>query len=238
MSITERKEREKAERKSLIMHCAKALILEHGIEAVSMQEIAAKAELSKATLYLYFSSKEALFEELCEDAAQRFIGYYRSHCAPGMSALDSLKLYWKSYIKIFGESEDIELFFNMKHYLLPVISFPESENVSDNSKISYTVYTMIREMISAGIAEGIFESNIDAETTARVLLALFSFFVESAGHMPGEQRRERKIIAGMRDIFQIMLRGIVREGIARSTLELPLEWEAPNEFGSNKTGFD
>jgi AcrR family transcriptional regulator len=35
------------------MRCAKELILGYGVEKVSMTEIAEKAELSKAVLYLY-----------------------------------------------------------------------------------------------------------------------------------------------------------------------------------------
>jgi len=58
MGISERREREKTERRKAILDCARSLILSQGVQRVSMEDIARKAELSKATVYLYFSSKE------------------------------------------------------------------------------------------------------------------------------------------------------------------------------------
>jgi TetR/AcrR family transcriptional repressor of mexJK operon len=47
-----------------IMQAAKALFLEHGFGAVSMDQIAKKAGVSKATVYAHFTSKEKLFAEM------------------------------------------------------------------------------------------------------------------------------------------------------------------------------
>ena len=44
-----------------IMQAAKALFLEHGFGAVSMDQIARQAGVSKATVYAHFTSKEKLF---------------------------------------------------------------------------------------------------------------------------------------------------------------------------------
>ena len=87
MGITERKEREKTERKALIMNCARELIITMGAKAVSMTDIARKAELSKATLYLYFPGKELLFRELSKTEQEEFISFFRNRLTPGLSAL-------------------------------------------------------------------------------------------------------------------------------------------------------
>ncbi|HVI89596.1 MAG TPA: TetR/AcrR family transcriptional regulator [Dongiaceae bacterium] len=47
-----------------IMQAAKALFLEHGFGAVSMDQIARQAAVSKATVYAHFTSKEKLFAEM------------------------------------------------------------------------------------------------------------------------------------------------------------------------------
>lgn len=47
-----------------IMQAAKALFLEHGFGAVSMDQIARQAGVSKATVYAHFTSKEKLFAEM------------------------------------------------------------------------------------------------------------------------------------------------------------------------------
>jgi AcrR family transcriptional regulator len=219
MGITERKEREKVERKALIMRCAQELILELGAEKVSMMDIARKAELSKATLYLYFPSKELLLEDVCLKAGNDFIDYIQKKITPGLSALASIKLLWKSYLEVFGESEDmmILMFNNIRNYLESAFSFGEERvNVP-----SYVLYAFIRDLLKQGIAEGVFEPSINPGTVSRTIIALFSYIIESAARVPKETRKSHVTTDEMKNIFEIMLRGIAREGFDRSLLTLP-----------------
>jgi AcrR family transcriptional regulator len=219
MGITERKEREKVERKALIMRCARELVLELGVEKVSMMDIAQKAELSKATIYLYFPSKELLFEEICLEAGNDFIDYIRKKITPGLSALEAMKLLWVSYLEIFGESEDmmILMFNNIRNYLESAFSF---EGGRANAP-SYTLYVLIKDMLKQGIAEGVFEPSINPEMVSRTIIALFSYIMESAARIPREARESHVTTNEMKTIFEIMLRGIAREGFDRSRLVLP-----------------
>src|SRR5215211_3357234 len=66
MGTSERRAREREERRQVIMAAARALFDEHGVEATSVDAIAARAELAKGTLYLYFKSKEELLIALLE----------------------------------------------------------------------------------------------------------------------------------------------------------------------------
>lgn len=61
MGIQERKEREKRARQEAIMNAARKLFFEKGLDQVTMDDVAERAELSKGTLYLYFKSKEELY---------------------------------------------------------------------------------------------------------------------------------------------------------------------------------
>lgn len=56
-------------KRQAILDAAKAVFEEAGYERASMAEVAARAGSSKATLYNYFDSKEALFFELIQRAA-------------------------------------------------------------------------------------------------------------------------------------------------------------------------
>ncbi len=56
-----RREREKLQRRESIINTAGELFYEKGYRATTMDEIARAAELSKGTLYLYFSSKNELY---------------------------------------------------------------------------------------------------------------------------------------------------------------------------------
>ncbi len=72
MGISERKEREKKERRRQIREAALHVFSLKGYEAATMDDIAERAELSKGVLYYYFSSKRQLYEDLVLHIAGNF----------------------------------------------------------------------------------------------------------------------------------------------------------------------
>jgi AcrR family transcriptional regulator len=60
-------ERQDNAKRRQIMDGARPVFLAHGFDAASMGEIARQAGVSKGTLYVYFDSKEALFEAIVEE---------------------------------------------------------------------------------------------------------------------------------------------------------------------------
>jgi AcrR family transcriptional regulator len=222
MGITERKKREKAERRKLIMNCAKELILFNGAARVSMEDIAKKAELSKATLYLYFPSKDGLFRAICEESANVFTEYIRPRLKPGISGLEGIKEVWKGYLELFGESEDMVIIFNMWHFLdphTPLVPVHGHEKAPEH--YASVFFDMIKDLIEQGKEEGTFDRDIDAAGVTRIILSLFSYIVETASRVPKDLRKTPVIVKEMKNIFQILFRGISCEGIDRSLLVLP-----------------
>jgi AcrR family transcriptional regulator len=57
-----------AARKQAILDAALSVFAERGFEAARLEDVAARAGIAKGTLYLHFSDKEALFEELIRSA--------------------------------------------------------------------------------------------------------------------------------------------------------------------------
>lgn len=83
-----RREIAKAERRARIVDATAALVREHGFEAVSMVQIAQRAELAPATLYNLFQTKGAIFRQLFDldlAAYQRMVEE-----APTNDALDRI----------------------------------------------------------------------------------------------------------------------------------------------------
>jgi TetR/AcrR family transcriptional regulator len=60
MGIIERKGREKERRRTEILEAAEHLLFKHGLDHVTIEGVANEAEVSKATVYLYFKNKEEL----------------------------------------------------------------------------------------------------------------------------------------------------------------------------------
>jgi AcrR family transcriptional regulator len=71
MGITERREREKERRRNEILDAAEKVFFSKGITFATMDDIAAAAELSKGTLYLYFNRKQAVYLSITERAIQK-----------------------------------------------------------------------------------------------------------------------------------------------------------------------
>lgn len=61
MTLAERRQREKEQRREDILNAAEKLFFSRSYDNVSMDEIASEAELSKPAVYYYFKDKEWLF---------------------------------------------------------------------------------------------------------------------------------------------------------------------------------
>lgn len=72
MGISERKGREKKQRKEQILEAARNLFQERGFLNVTMGDIAETAELSIGTLYLYFKNKDDIYGGLACLGSQKF----------------------------------------------------------------------------------------------------------------------------------------------------------------------
>jgi AcrR family transcriptional regulator len=64
MGIQERRARERERRRQQIMVAAKRVFTDKGFGKATMEDIAAEAELSPGTLYLYFKNKDELYASL------------------------------------------------------------------------------------------------------------------------------------------------------------------------------
>jgi AcrR family transcriptional regulator len=64
MGTAERRERERRQRRSDLIDAAEKIFFSKGFERATMEEVADAAELSKGTIYLYFKSKDDLYEAI------------------------------------------------------------------------------------------------------------------------------------------------------------------------------
>ncbi|MDR0487381.1 MAG: TetR/AcrR family transcriptional regulator [Treponema sp.] len=219
MGISERREREKVERRKTILNCARELILSQGVDRVGMEDIARKAELSKATLYLYFPGKEVLFNEICEEAARVFLEHIKpllERCPTGIAAL---KCFWHTYMEMFGSSDEMIIIFQVRNSLNPGMSFISLEKQS-KSPYTDTVLEAIKNIIDQCKSEGVFDPKLDSMQATHLLLSIFSVVVNSAVRIPPEARKSPAIVGEMAKSFQIIIYGFAREGIDRSCLDI------------------
>lgn len=79
MGSTERRQRERAAKRALILDAARTLFVERGYEAVTLREVAKKIEHSTTAIYVHFEDKRALLEELVAADFAAFAATLRQH---------------------------------------------------------------------------------------------------------------------------------------------------------------
>ena len=89
-----------------ILDGARAVFMSDGFDGASMNDIARMAGVSKGTLYVYFDSKELLFEALIREDKQQHIAELAAIDAPG-NARELLVDYGRALIQLLTRAETI-----------------------------------------------------------------------------------------------------------------------------------
>ena len=109
LSSQERREKERENRRSAILKAARKLFFDRGFKSVTVDNIAAKAEVSKGSVYLYFKSKEEIYTQiLINDNIAAFEDLKNRFSAKEAPAAELLLEYADNYINYF--LDDNELF--------------------------------------------------------------------------------------------------------------------------------
>ncbi|MDP8257182.1 MAG: helix-turn-helix domain-containing protein [Candidatus Alcyoniella australis] len=132
MGARERREREKVERRNQILDAARGILFNEGMAAVSMNQIAAAAELSVGTLYLYFKNKEELFAALQQEGLDLLEQMMDSAFERSQNDHERLELMALAYLEF---SELHRKYFDIISYFLtsPEMMFPQDLKVEIDS---------------------------------------------------------------------------------------------------------
>ncbi|HLF29376.1 MAG TPA: TetR/AcrR family transcriptional regulator [Anaerolineae bacterium] len=98
-----RREREKAQRREVILQAAREVFFERGIHHATVDEVAEQAEVSKGTVYLYFNTKETILAHLLLEGLERLVGDLETAFAPAesISAPDRIRRLATAYLKFY-----------------------------------------------------------------------------------------------------------------------------------------
>ena len=100
MGISERKEREKGEKKELIRAAALKMFLEDGYAKTSIRNIADAIEYSPGTIYLYYKDKDELLYEVQAHAFGQLLEAFKKN-ATSEDPMKRLRQLGKTYVS-FG----------------------------------------------------------------------------------------------------------------------------------------
>jgi len=170
MGISERKQREKEQRKNEIIDAAERLFFVRGYEDVSMDEIARGVELNKATLYLYFKNKEALFAAVVLRGIGILQEQYRACMENQVTGIVKVALLGEAYYRFSQEHPDY----------LRLIKFYGTERFSNENPGTAevgdgygTCRLILRDAIREGIDDGTIRADIDPWLASMYLMIAF-----------------------------------------------------------------
>lgn len=102
--LAERRREEKDRRRDEILEASAAMAAEHGMAAVTMDQVARKARLSRALLYVYFRDKEDLLLGLADRAHDMLHDRFAEICVKRQTGLKMIQGMGRAYVAFAEES--------------------------------------------------------------------------------------------------------------------------------------
>jgi AcrR family transcriptional regulator len=186
-----------------------------------MQEIADGAELSKATLYLYFPSKEALLTAILDEAASTFVQYVRERIRPDANGLEAIHALWSGYLDFFGESEDVFILTGIGRYVNPDLPLAIANKDPEGNRPIQKIFELIAELLRRGVEDGTLEASVDPEKTTSVVITVATSIIDQMARLPRRKRDNRMSRTLLHDSFEILLRGLASRDADAALLILP-----------------
>jgi AcrR family transcriptional regulator len=157
----------KEEAKSRILDAANKVFTEKGYHEATMDDIAKRLGVSKGAIYLYFSSKEDLFEAMCKTAPQAFKEILYSSFGDESNPVQSATQFFDKMLKLSASN--------------PGLSFEILSEASRNPSLKRILkrnHAEYEEVLTNFLAEGrkrrIVGDNLDLRPLANSLIALWN----------------------------------------------------------------
>jgi AcrR family transcriptional regulator len=164
------------ERPQQILDAALSVFAEHGIDAARLEEIAARAGVSKGTIYLYFQSKEELFREVVRQRVSPLIANADTAIQSDGSAEEQVRRYLRHQWECLG-MEDSEGWIRL--VVLELHKYPDLAAFHWEEVVSRSHRTL-GDIIRRGMASGEFRP-VDPQATVQMIKAIILMHVLWSG---------------------------------------------------------
>jgi TetR/AcrR family transcriptional regulator len=184
MTISERKERDRLRRKKEIIDAAESVLIKKGFSAMTMDDVAAKAQFTKRTVYSYFSGKEDLYAAVKTRSLTYLNLLFEDASKTEGTGLDKIEAIGNAFIA-FSQSGSREYAVLCQDQGGPT-QLPDTANVNALQMEFKREMTVMGKVIGTGIADGSIRPDMNPTLTAMYLAVFSSVMIETAGG-PGNQ---------------------------------------------------
>jgi len=149
-----------------IIDAAARVFAERGFHGATTQDIANVLGIRQASLYYYFSSKEAALELVCLKGVEGFFEAAKAIAAGGGTARQRLSFLIKSHLSpLLDRGDFVKVFLNERQHL-------PAESRRRIGRWSRGLERIFEEVIKEGIAKGEFRTDLDARMAALAILGM------------------------------------------------------------------
>lgn len=207
MSSEERRKKEKENRKNAILKAARKLFFERGFKSVTVDLIAAKAEVSKGSIYLYFESKEEIYTQILISSNIERHKDIENFSKQEGTASELLLLFVRNYIDFFFENK--ELFRILMTFMLHADNMILNED--QNTQLIHTTnenIRVIKEILQKGIDSGEFVSGINVRQTQNAIWGLLNGVISLFIYTGAPDKRADRIYSTVNESLKMLIKGI------------------------------
>jgi AcrR family transcriptional regulator len=170
---THKRERRKEARPGELLDAALDLFVEKGFSATRVEEVAARAGVSKGTLFLYFQSKEDLFKAVVrENIANKFPTWQEEFTTFEGTSAELLRYALSSWWERIGNTRASGI---TKLVMSEAQNFPEIAEFYQ-AEVIKPGNAMIRRILERGVESGEFR-NLDLEQAVHIIVAPMIFLM-------------------------------------------------------------
>jgi AcrR family transcriptional regulator len=188
---------DRAERKTFILEIAQNLFAKFGLAKTTIDDIAKKARMGKASIYYYFKSKESIFQEVIDKEGRTLQDKILVAVNTEKSPQEKMQAYFIT--RMVALKDLINYYSALRDEYLDHYSFVTK------ARQSFDVFetTLISNILQEGIQSGDFKVENAALAAEAILAALKGFEFQWTIEIPAEQ-----IETNINTLLKILFKGI------------------------------
>lgn len=168
------------ERWQHILQGAATAFRELGYPATTLEDVARRVGVNRASLYYYVGTKEELLVSLLYRPLHQMTANAKAIVAQDLPPADTLARVLRQWIVDMHETPELMLY--LSESLPKVLTGREAQDLAANGA-EYT--RLLTKVIAAGMADGAFRSDIEPRVAMAAVLGMFSSINE--WYQPGQQ---------------------------------------------------
>jgi len=170
MGVSERRLREKEQRRFSIIDAAEKVFFAHGVDKATMDEVAETAELSKGLLYFYFRNKDDLTHAIVLRGLRVLKQFFDRALQENEKGIDQVVAMGEAYVRFSREYPD---YFNIMTWFEGQPNDCPCPGTYGEAcaEAGEVCISLVAKAVANGIADGTVRSDIDPLQTAMALWA-------------------------------------------------------------------